>query len=573
MIPSRLFTYQVLLSGFLLIACNTGDVSPQMDRISRIPLQTDLIPSDTAPGIILVSFDTLRADGLGCYGNPEAVSPCLDRFAGRSIQFAGEMVQLPGTLPSHMSILTSLYPRQHTVYPPDSILPGTIVTAAELFQQAGYATGGFTEGGYVSGKFGFNRGFDLFRDDIRGWDRILDAGIAFLKTIKKDRPFFLFLHTYQTHDPYFPPPEYKALFCRDEYVPRFEPTGPNLVAANQGRLVSTQEDADHFRNLYEAEIRFTDSICQALYNHLSREGLWDRAMVIFTSDHGEEFLEHGKFVHEQLYDPLLHVPLLVRTPLWKGSGLIPDLVQSIDILPAMLHYANIPIHKQLQGKSLLSTAWTSHMTGSSIAYSESFATHRAALQELQNGHHRKFLMNMPGMVQKQLAVGKDISIQVKGNRPTLKLAAYHSPRKVSVFWKENRITTLDVPVRWTSFPVDLPFPEKDVLVEIQLRCDGCDIPSQVSDSDDQRCLSMFIAKTDTVPLMKAEYYDLSHDPSEQINMLFDQTLHSENQRDISENWAKRLDQMIKTMEPQGQKTTLELDTKQIDELKALGYLQ
>jgi len=122
----------------------------------------------TAPrGIILVSADTLGAGHIGLYGYGPDTSPTIDRWAENAIVFRNAFAQLPGTLPSHMSMMTGLTPRQHGVYPSKDMpmaLSTDIPTLAEYLNQGGYRTAGFTEGGYVAGVFGFNRGFDQFQD-------------------------------------------------------------------------------------------------------------------------------------------------------------------------------------------------------------------------------------------------------------------------------------------------------------------------------------------------------------------------------------------------------------------------
>ncbi|MGB5400530.1 MAG: sulfatase-like hydrolase/transferase, partial [Thermoanaerobaculia bacterium] len=115
-------------------------------------------------GFILISIDTLRADHLSCYGYTRVTSPFIDTLAARGVLFENAFVQLPGTLPSHMSIFTGLYPAEHGVYPPDGVLSPEIPTLPEIFQANGFRTGGFTEGGYVDGDYGFARGFEVFSD-------------------------------------------------------------------------------------------------------------------------------------------------------------------------------------------------------------------------------------------------------------------------------------------------------------------------------------------------------------------------------------------------------------------------
>ncbi|MBN1356564.1 sulfatase [bacterium] len=561
---------------FLITCLLTGSCGPDPEA-GRGAKDTgvtvfDPYPAGISPGVILVSFDTLRADGLGCYGNPLPVSPVLDRLAARSIQYMSEIVQLPGTLPSHMSIFTSLYPRQHTVYPPDAVLPANIQTAAEFFKLAGFTTAGFTEGGYVKGQYGFSRGFDHFRDDLNGWDNTLRTGLNFLSTLQPDEPFFLFMHTYQTHDPYYPPEPYKRFYLSGQYTPSFDPTGPNLVAANQGRLPASGSDAEYFRKLYDAEIRFTDAVCSELIGHLTGSSLWDRILLIMTSDHGEEFLEHGKFVHEQLYDPLVRVPLLVKIPVQPEKSLVPDLLESIDILPGMLQYARIPIPDQVQGQSMF--RFLSGRRPAGTAYTESFATSGATLQQIRNGRHMKFILQQAGLPgRNDMLLEREGTIQVKGNRPELILLAYHQPRNISIFHKGALIHECRVDLKWSTCIVEIPGADPGSLHELRIVSDGCDTPASISRSRDNRCLSLVVSRTDTVPLIRAEFYDVTGDPAETVNLLTDTMTKQSDQEYIAREWGVELDRKMEGMKPMGPAGKLKLEIREIDALKAMGYLQ
>ena len=157
-------------------------------------------------GAILISVDPLRADRLGLYGHPRPTSPFLDELARQAVVFDNAIVQVPGTLPSHMSIFTGLFPGEHGVRPPDDSLSPAIPTLPEVFQSHGFRTAGFTEGGFVSGRFGFARGFEHFDDSAAkiptDVEDTLARGIEFLSGLDRHERFFLLLHTYCVHDNY-----------------------------------------------------------------------------------------------------------------------------------------------------------------------------------------------------------------------------------------------------------------------------------------------------------------------------------------------------------------------------------
>ena len=167
--------------------------------------------TQTPNRIILISLDTLRADHLGVYGYHLNTSPNIDALAKESIVFENAVVQSPWTLPSHMSIMTSLYPSFHGLVDKDSLTPldDGHLTLAELLKKGGYKTVAFTDGGFVRGAFGFNRGFDIYDDQGGGIKKILPKVKKYLDTSKSE-PFFLFIHCYDIHSPYSPPSPYNT---------------------------------------------------------------------------------------------------------------------------------------------------------------------------------------------------------------------------------------------------------------------------------------------------------------------------------------------------------------------------
>ncbi|MDH3403502.1 MAG: sulfatase [Acidobacteriota bacterium] len=296
-------------------------------------------------GFILISIDTLRADHLGAYGYPLDTSPFFDEFSERGTLFTNAIVQLPGTLPSHMSIFTGLYPAEHGVYPPDSVLSPEIRTLPEAFQAAGYRTAGFTEGGYVAGHYGFERGFDTFRAVNTGKPgaagRTFDLVRDWIDTLEEGDKFFVFVHTYEVHDPYIAMEPFGRNSWPGEPPDTWEPTGANLTAASLGELPVTPEAVRYFGALYDAGIRYVDEVLRGFMEHLWAADLARDTTVIITSDHGEEFLEHGSFVHRQVYNETLHVPLLIRRLGQRRGARVSRLVQSVDLAPTLLDLAGI----------------------------------------------------------------------------------------------------------------------------------------------------------------------------------------------------------------------------------------
>jgi arylsulfatase A-like enzyme len=307
-------------------------------------------------GIILISLDTLRADHLGAYGYHRDTSPSIDVLAKESVVFENAVVQSPWTLPSHMSIMTSLYPSFHGLTDKDTFLPlsDEYVTLAELLQKGGFKTGAFTDGGFVSAKFGFGRGFDTYYDQGGGIKTILPEAKKWLGLLKSE-PFFLFIHCYDIHSPYNPPPPYNTMFHDLPYTGNVIPSNKMLTNLLNNKVDINSDDVNHIIAFYDGGIRYTDAIIGEFLSYLKSIDLYNQSLIIVTSDHGEEFYEHGSILHWQLYfKPDLHVPLIMHIPGFSKRKIrINELVRSIDLLPTIVDIAGLPKHDQAQGRSLL----------------------------------------------------------------------------------------------------------------------------------------------------------------------------------------------------------------------------
>jgi arylsulfatase A-like enzyme len=312
------------------------------------------------PNILLISIDALRADHLGCYGYHRNTSPFLDTVAARGIRFSHAFVNTHGTPPSHATMLSSLYQESHRVGIPgetpsdsDMALPTEIELLQEVLRTRGWTTVAVTGGGYLKGDFGFNRGFDAFvghRQDVeQGVTRLVDLVERALAT---GRPVFAFFHTYQVHTPYRPPTAYHDLF--GEYSSDVEVTGKALVKiqADAGARLSPG-DFDYLEVLYDREIRYTDDTLRKLFGRLDELGFLGRALVVVTSDHGEEFGDHGGLLHGgSLYEELIRVPLIVHG-IGLPSGLVkPRLASTVDIPPTMLAAVGLEPPPSMEGRDL-----------------------------------------------------------------------------------------------------------------------------------------------------------------------------------------------------------------------------
>jgi arylsulfatase A-like enzyme len=386
-----------LLWAFVLAlaACSTGGTDAPEKEASP-----PSVPK--LPNIVLFSIDTLRADHLGIAGHSGDISPRLDSFGRESVVFERAVSQAPSTTPSHMSLFTGLTPAVHRVVNVDRDNPAVrplepfVPTFPERLQKEGYYTVGLHAGGNMEGDFGFDRGFHLYSQDFISYNWVkaykepedLDVIRQWLRIGKeRGRPLFLFLHHYVCHVPYVSAPEaIRERYLSGKKVPGLT-TGPSdetkieiadaldaLPSSRRqligiARLYSSRlrwsfwsgvdmarpDHRAHVMALYDASVSYADLLFGRVMDILKEEGLYDNSIIIVTSDHGEEFFEHGGREHGRLFTEHLHVPLMMRFP--AGAGLTPRTVKGtvrlFDVLPTVMDYLKLPAIAPVQAQSFL----------------------------------------------------------------------------------------------------------------------------------------------------------------------------------------------------------------------------
>jgi len=306
-----------------------------------------------ARGCILISIDTLRADHLGCYGYRFPTTPQLDRFRRDAVLFATAIAQAPSTLASHASMLTSLLLPQHGAsYKRGTALASGVETLAQVLLAHGFRTLSFNEGGQIGPEFGLGRGFERYRSAKvgPGTARLANQVAPAILWLQRHpgAPFFLFLHTYQVHHPYTPDRQHLAMIEGASYhgrLPADQTPLEVLAGINEGFLRLDAADLRHVVATYDAQIRAMDDDFGGLVAFLRQHGLYDSTAIVFTSDHGEEFGEHGQvgWHSHTLYDELLRVPLLIKYPGGAHGGeTVPEQVRGIDVAPTVLAVLGVP---------------------------------------------------------------------------------------------------------------------------------------------------------------------------------------------------------------------------------------
>jgi arylsulfatase A-like enzyme len=314
------------------------------------PVLHDLDAYGRARGILLVSIDTVRRDHVGAYGYARPTTPRFDALAREGVLAEDAVSTSSWTLPAHLSMLTGVDPGRHGGVDMRHGFNRGAPTVPALLHGAGFATRAVTSHLYVSGVYGVDDGFDHldFRQDRKATE-VADHGLALLDRLG-DRPFFLFLHLYDPHWHYDPPDWARRVFETSYSGPL---TGLWQDFSRRDRATVTDADLAHLLALYDGEIRYADTEVGRVLDHLAVRGMDRSTMVLITSDHGEEFLDHGSWEHQKtLYEEVVRVPLAVRAP-----GLAPRREKAqaslLDVAPTVLSFAGLPVPASMGGRSLL----------------------------------------------------------------------------------------------------------------------------------------------------------------------------------------------------------------------------
>lgn len=303
-----------------------------------LPASGQSAPQNSQPDVFLVTIDTLRADHVHCYGDQQIETPALDSLAKDGVRFAQAFTPSPITNTSHTSILTGLLPSSHGVTDFGVPLAPSHPTLAELLKPQGYSTAAFIGAVILDSKVlapGLDRGFDFydnFPEHVNTksrWGRVERRGMEVVQhaehwfSAHPAGPRFVWVHLYDPHDPYEPPPPYS-----ERYKDR----------------------------LYDGEIAYADSALGNLVAFLKTQGRYDRALLIVVGDHGEGLGEHGENTHGIfLYDSTTHVPLIVKLPGFQAAGKeVSEQVRTTDILPTVLDLLGVQAPERLDGESLKS---------------------------------------------------------------------------------------------------------------------------------------------------------------------------------------------------------------------------
>lgn len=315
--------------------------------------------------VLLISVDTLRPDRLGLYGGNRQTSPELERLARDAIVFETAVATSPWTIPSHASMLTSTDPCVHGADAQKAIADN-VPLLAEILGEKGWQAAGFVDSFYMSRKFGFHRGFDHFDDkgaprgDYRRGGRLVRQRLFDWLTSAGDQPAFVFWHLMDVHGPYRASAPFGGKFrgaVKPPEVP--DPRLQQLKDVGYHGYLEVDQFSS-FEDLlaaYDEGIAEADSILGGLLQMLRATGLYDNALIVVTSDHGESFLDHGIWVGHGLFltDDEIRVPLIVKLPDNQHAGArVSGPVSLVDIAPTILDALGVEGPDSFQGQSLIS---------------------------------------------------------------------------------------------------------------------------------------------------------------------------------------------------------------------------
>jgi arylsulfatase len=308
-------------------------------------------PGEAKPNVLLIGFDTLRADALGAWGRSPSLTPSLDRLAGQSDVWLEAFSTFNVTNPSFASILTGLYGKNHGVYDLQTPLPPQETTLAELLSTAGYDTLALISASHLGNhNSGLGQGFAEVSTASEHYaaEMPVDMTMDWLAArAGKPRPFFVWLHLFDPHTPHTPPQPY-ALGFRPADAAGLSPVrlwNPFRQPEPRGFV---EPVLGGNRDLYDGEVAYLDRQVGRLLDFLESRGLLENTVVAIVADHGENLGEHGiRFRHVGLFDTTTHVPLMIRWPGRERAGRrIEGLVETIDLFPTLLAAAGVKAPQQ-----------------------------------------------------------------------------------------------------------------------------------------------------------------------------------------------------------------------------------
>ena len=355
-------------------------------------------PEKKARNVIVVMVDTLRADHTAPYAKTRVKTPVFDRFAREGVLYERFSAVEDWTKPSCATMLTGLYPTTHKTQTDMVKLPSKVRMISQELKTKGVTTGAFIANGYVSGKFGFDKGWDRYTNYIRE-GKITDAEHVFADAASwieaiKDKRFYAYVHTIDPHVPYSPPKEFLEMYDKQEYSGPVEQRKTHLLLEDikKDKFTPSERDKKRIEALYDGEISYHDKWFGGFLQKLNDLELLEDTLIMVVSDHGEEFWDHGNVGHgHQIHQELIHVPFV---SMWKGTlpehVRIPENKDHTCMVPTIYDAMQISPPKYLEAESVLPRM----MGGQEAGPHAGFSTHQNDRQAVWSDRW-KLLMRGP----------------------------------------------------------------------------------------------------------------------------------------------------------------------------------
>ena len=397
-------------------------------------------PPASRPNVLLIVIDTLRADHLGTYGYGRGTSPHIDQLASEGMLYENAIASASWTLPSHASMFTGLFPKDHGTHAENFTLDTRFDTLAERLRKAGYRTGGFSNNVWTNDTSGLKQGFDEFqelfhqqqgrlegvsKDDLEadmGGKLTNESVLGWVDGLPQDdRPFFVFINYFEPHLPYRPTRPFDQHFLPDGVRPHnvqrlrsfYTPREYGYILRLPFMEVKPRE-LEILTSLYDAEIAYTDSILGGLMDGLRQRGLLDDTLVVVTSDHGEHLGENHMLSHKMsVYDPLLRVPLVLWNPaLLPNPQRIRQPVQNHDLFGTVLELTGVRHHSAVLPLEAPGAGSGETLTFAQIAFPTSFLENIAKSMPAGNTKPFERALETVRGPRYKLIVGSDDSVEL-----------------------------------------------------------------------------------------------------------------------------------------------------------------
>jgi arylsulfatase len=331
----------------------------------RLPVDAD---------IVVITVDTLRADHLSCHGHERRTSPRIDALAAEGVRFRHAISQAPWTLPAMATLHTGLYPSEHLAVRNDTSIHQDAGTLAEALRSAGYHTVGVISHYFVGSKYGFARGFVEFdessigEDDVTNSAEVTHRALQQVEAAPGDAPFFLWVHYFDPHYVYLRHPE---IGFADDYSGPLRSVPLTLTALEelQEKPEVSQEDLQYIKDVYDEEIASTDHWIGELLDGVRGVRGARPTLIVLTADHGEYFLERGRFGHGlDIFEELVHVPLIIAGDDRLRGREVVETVEVRGVARTILNHVGIEA-EGIGGDDLLAVA-LGHEEAPALTYTE-----------------------------------------------------------------------------------------------------------------------------------------------------------------------------------------------------------